>query len=653
MRAPATPRGRIGLTLLAALAVVLAGAVAAPGASADEDAYYVDAGDDFFSAEVIRVEVGETVEWVNIGRNPHTVTADDGSFDSGDLQPGAEFSWTFTEPGVYPYYCVYHGGPGGVGMAGIVVVGDVPLPGGDGGVGPGREPVPQAPGATIRIPQDAATIQAGVDAASPGDLVLVGPGVYPEAVRVTTPYLTIRGTDRNAVILDGGFHHANGIHVAEADGVVVENMTARHYQLNGFYWSGVNGYRGSYLTAYGNGDYGLYAYGSTWGRFDHSYASGHPDSGFYIGECQPCHAVISDVLAEGNALGYSGTNAGGDLLIVNSEWRDNMSGIVPNTLDSERLAPQRATTIQGNWVHDNDNPDAPAKRLQYPTLGNGIILIGGRDTVVEGNLVEDHSAFGIAVLPNLDDNLWLSSGNRVENNLVRRSGRADLTLGLLSAGGDCFAGNGSARTLPPLLEVQYACGDGNAPRPGGGAAGATFGLLTRFAQALNGHATGGDWRDTPEPPAQPSMPDPESAPVLAVPEAAVPGPTDIPTLDELQARAAAADDGRTASPEVTFMGIPLAASPLSLLIGLYGYVFPLILYVAWVVLALWDLARREELASGARLGWTAAVLAIPLVGPLAYLFAGGSRLPLGMRLLLVVGGVVFYVLLFVLGLLLA
>jgi hypothetical protein len=101
------------------------------------------------------------------------------------------------------------------------------------------------------------------------------------------------------------------------------------------------------------------------------------------------------------------------------------------------------------------------------------------------------------------------------------------------------------------------------------------------------------------------------------------------------------------------MGIPLAASPLSLLIGLYGYVFPLILYVAWVVLALWDLARREELASGPRLGWTAAVLAIPLVGPLAYLFAGGSRLPLGMRLLLVVGGIVFYVLLFVLGLLLA
>ena len=101
----------------------------------------------------------------------------------------------------------------------------------------------------------------------------------------------------------------------------------------------MHGYRGSYLTAYNNGDYGVFAYDSDWGQFDRSYASGSPDSGFYIGQCNPCHAVVTGVLAEHNALGFSGTNASGDLAIVNSEWRYNMSGIVPNTLDSERLAP--------------------------------------------------------------------------------------------------------------------------------------------------------------------------------------------------------------------------------------------------------------------------------------------------------------------------
>ena len=200
------------------------------------------------------------------------------------------------------------------------------------------------------------TIQGGVDLAAPGDLVLVGPGVYDEAVVVTTPFLTIRGTDRNRVILDGGFTLDNGIQVIEADGVAIENMTARNYILNGFFWTSVFGYRGSYLTAYDNGDYGIYAYDSVYGLYDHAYASGSPDSGIYIGQCYPCHAIITDSLSENNGLGYSGTNAGGDLFIVNSEWRGNYAGIVPNTLDSEAYPPQRGVTIAGNWVHDNQNP---------------------------------------------------------------------------------------------------------------------------------------------------------------------------------------------------------------------------------------------------------------------------------------------------------
>ena len=88
---------------------------------------------------------------------------------------------------------------------------------------------------------------------------------------VTTPYLTIRGMDRNDTILEGNFELANGIHVIEADGVAVENLTARHFLLNGFNWSNVLGYRGSYLTASTNGDYGIHAFASRWGRFDHSH----------------------------------------------------------------------------------------------------------------------------------------------------------------------------------------------------------------------------------------------------------------------------------------------------------------------------------------------------------------------------------------------
>jgi hypothetical protein len=86
----------------------------------------------------------------------------------------------------------------------------------------GREP-PSVPGDTVRVPQDRPTIQQAVDAAEPGGLVLVSPGVYDEAVIVRTPFLTIRGTDRNTVILDGRFEHDDGISVLEVDGVSIEN----------------------------------------------------------------------------------------------------------------------------------------------------------------------------------------------------------------------------------------------------------------------------------------------------------------------------------------------------------------------------------------------------------------------------------------------
>ena len=107
------------------------------------------------------------------------------------------------------------------------------------------------------------------------------------------------------------------------------HITVRNALFNGLFWTGVKGYRSSYVTAYNNEIYGIYAFDSVDGLFEHSYASGSYDAGFYIGQCDPCDAVIDGVLAENNGLGYSGTNAGGNLRIVRSVWRDNVAGIVP------------------------------------------------------------------------------------------------------------------------------------------------------------------------------------------------------------------------------------------------------------------------------------------------------------------------------------
>ena len=75
-----------------------------------------------FRLKAVSVPVGTTVKWTHGGTLPHTVTSDAGLFNSGTLGEGDTFSYTFEEPGMFPYYCKFHGGPGGSGMSGAVEV---------------------------------------------------------------------------------------------------------------------------------------------------------------------------------------------------------------------------------------------------------------------------------------------------------------------------------------------------------------------------------------------------------------------------------------------------------------------------------------------------------------------------------------------------
>lgn len=81
----------------------------------------------------ITVRVGEAVVWTHRdGSMPHTVTADNRSFDShptcsavtgvGCMQEDDTYRYVFNQPGQFPYYCKVHGAPGGQGMAGTVMV---------------------------------------------------------------------------------------------------------------------------------------------------------------------------------------------------------------------------------------------------------------------------------------------------------------------------------------------------------------------------------------------------------------------------------------------------------------------------------------------------------------------------------------------------
>jgi Right handed beta helix region len=344
----------------------------------------------------------------------------------------------------------------------------------------------------LNVPDEYETIQAAVDSAVAGDLVLIAPGTYNEAVNVVTDEIVIRGLEREGVVLDGEFELDNGIRVLGAKGVAVENLTLQNYTDNGVFFTAADGYRASYVTAYRIGDYGVYAFDSVNGQIEHSYGAGSPDAGFYIGQCFPCNAVMDNVLSEHNGLGYSGTNAGGNLAIVNSTFRNNRAGIVPNSGSYELCYPQRDNMIVGNTVYSNNQPDTPAIDVAILAMGNGIIVPGGIGNTIERNLVYDHDRVGIALTPFLEEGpnddmptedewdvtcaeqreqplaaeipetlLWDSYDNVIRDNDVSDSREADIGVaGVGSPTGslrNCWAGNIFTTSRPAVLETIAGC----------------------------------------------------------------------------------------------------------------------------------------------------------------------------------------------------
>ncbi|HLY64223.1 MAG TPA: cupredoxin domain-containing protein [Chloroflexota bacterium] len=86
-----------------ATSTVEAGATASPTPSND-----LRVQDFSFAPPTLTVNLGTQLTWTNFGPSNHTVTANDGSFDSGILLPNAKFTFTLSTPGTLAYHCSIH-----------------------------------------------------------------------------------------------------------------------------------------------------------------------------------------------------------------------------------------------------------------------------------------------------------------------------------------------------------------------------------------------------------------------------------------------------------------------------------------------------------------------------------------------------------------
>ena len=77
-----------------------------------------------FNPISLSITTGTTVTWVNNDTTAHTVTANDGSFNSGTITAGSKFTQSFSTTGTFAYHCTLHPE-----MTGTIVVAKMPAGG--------------------------------------------------------------------------------------------------------------------------------------------------------------------------------------------------------------------------------------------------------------------------------------------------------------------------------------------------------------------------------------------------------------------------------------------------------------------------------------------------------------------------------------------
>ncbi|GGU61891.1 hypothetical protein GCM10010211_28650 [Streptomyces albospinus] len=311
------------------------------------------------------------------------------------------------------------------------------------------------------------SIQRAVDAARPGDTVVVLPGIYRESVRITTSHLTLRGVDDRTVIEPAGRRAendcgrtGNGICVIGTAGAPVRDVQVRSLIVEGFPRNGLWASRTEGLTVHDmaarhNGRWGIALEKSVHSSVQGNDVAESGDAGIFVANAADEHVgaidargtLITDNRLSGNRIGITVRRLR-NLLVADNTLIGNCAGMF--IVGDENRPRAGALTVADNEVTRN-NKSCPAVKRLPAVQGSGIVLTGTEEALVERNLIRDNVGTsplsgGIVLFRSFVD--VRNERNLIRGNVVLRNSPADLVNRDPAGKGNRFVRN-TCRTSRP------------------------------------------------------------------------------------------------------------------------------------------------------------------------------------------------------------